>query len=254
MDALVKPKASFVSVVAPAFNEGDGIAVVTRQWCAILTQMPWVERFEIVIADDGSTDNTVAVLRTLQNDGLPIRLVELGANRGAGVALKEGLSNSRGDYVLLTDSDGQFDLRDSQQLWAVLLTSGADMVVGNRPEKRDNILLRIGSRASAAAIQYALGTQTIDVNSAFKLGHGPFMRALPLEARHLNYSADVLCKAIEFGGVVAACTVSHSQRRAGTSSAKLLEDGAARIAFTGYCLLRQALIRRRVIDIQRIRP
>lgn len=240
-----------VSVAAPAYNEADGIKQTLDEWLQFLQGAPWVANYEIVIADDGSTDDTARVVSSLDVNGDFVKLVSLDRNRGAGVALRAAIRATEMDWVLLLDSDGQFAIEDSTLLYDELIRTGADIVVGSRrTKKEDRLLLRLGSRASAALSASAAKRADLDLNSALKLGRGEVMRALNLEARHLNYSSDVTLKGLEAGAVVVGVSVGHRSRESGKSSAAPLRDGFARIIFTAYSLLRAFAIRHGILDVE----
>ncbi len=239
-----------LSVVTPAYNEADGIEVTVRGWLEFLDQARWVERYEIVVGDDGSTDDTAAIVTSLTRAGNPVQIVQLGRNRGAGVALHAAIQATTLDWVLLMDSDGQFAIEDSERLFDAICISDADMAVGRRPAKRDRMILRLGSSASARLGAAAIGRGDLDINSAMKLSRGELIRSLPLEARHLNYSSDVLMKALESGASVVGADVGHSSRDFGESSALPLRDGLARMLFTAYSLIRAFAIRCGVLEVQ----
>ena len=241
---------SSLSVAAPAFNEGPGIRALINEWLRYLDVAPWVSSYEIVIADDGSTDSTAEIVETIGTEGKPVKLVRLVRNRGAGVALREAIKATEMDWVLLIDSDGQFDIEDSALLHEALVQTGADLAIGTRRAKEDRVALRLGSRASAALSAHALGRKDLDLNSALKLGRGDLMRSLNLEARHLNYSADVALKASESGARIVGVSVGHGSRVAGESSATLTRDGFARLVFTFYSLIRSFAIKRGVLDVK----
>ncbi len=242
------PGGLFLSVATPAFNEEHGIEAVLMTWCAYLENQPWIDRFEIVVADDGSSDTTAQIVREIATRGFPIRLVSLKVNGGAGVALRAAVRATKAPWVLLMDSDGQFDIRDMETMYDAALSLGADLVVGNRIGKADSTILRVGSYISNALVARAIGALHVDTNSAMKLIRGPLVRGLPLEARHLNYSSDVLAKAAESGARIIPVPVRHSRRAAGTSSARVISDGLARALFTGYCLYRSFLVRHGTIS------
>ena len=240
-----------VSVAAPAYNEADGIEQTLDEWLQFLQGAPWVANYEIVIADDGSTDDTARVVSSLAVGNDPVKLVKLDRNRGAGVALRAAIRATEMDWVLLLDSDGQFAIEDSTLLYDELIRTRADIVVGSRSTKKeDRLLLRLGSRVSAALSASAAKRSDLDLNSALKLGRGEVMRALNLEARHLNYSSDVTLKGLEAGALVVGVSVGHQPRKSGKSSAAPLRDGFARMIFTAYSLLRAFAIRHGILDVE----
>jgi glycosyltransferase involved in cell wall biosynthesis len=115
-----------LSIVVPAFNEAarlgptlDGIAA----WCA--EHRPGAE---VIVADDGSTDATVAIARAA---GPAIRVLELGVNRGKGAAVRAGMLAATGRRVLFSDADLATPIEELPKLEAAL-AAGADIAIASR--------------------------------------------------------------------------------------------------------------------------
>ncbi len=116
-----------LSVIVPAYNEEATILTVLER--VNEQQIDGVE-IEVVVIDDGSTDETGALLEA--NSGLYAELIRLPSNRGKGEAVKAGLERASGDYVLFQDADLEYDPADYAKLLAPVLRFGADMVIGSR--------------------------------------------------------------------------------------------------------------------------
>ena len=115
-----------VSVVVPAYNEaarlGASLKRITDYFRSLSTS------FEVVVVDDGSTDDTASIARAA---GEPVKLVELPENRGKGAAVRAGVAESRGRSILFTDAD----LSTPIDQWKPIhhkLEEGYDVVVGSR--------------------------------------------------------------------------------------------------------------------------
>ena len=115
-----------VSVVVPAYNEaarlGASLERITEYFRSLSTG------FEVVVVDDGSTDDTASIARAA---GDPVQLVELPENRGKGAAVRAGVAESRGRSILFTDAD----LSTPIDQWKPIhdkLEEGYDVVVGSR--------------------------------------------------------------------------------------------------------------------------
>ena len=113
-----------ISVVIPVFNERETIAQVIGRVRAVLGERP----SEIVVVDDGSTDGTRDVLRTVTG----IQLIEHERNQGKGAALRTGFRSVAGDVVIVQDADLEYDPRDYEKLLEPILDGRADVVFGSR--------------------------------------------------------------------------------------------------------------------------
>jgi dolichyl-phosphate beta-glucosyltransferase len=118
-----------LSIVIPAYNEAARLPATLRALNAFLMNHPW--RVEVLVVDDGSTDETVGAATREQVVSASVRVVSLGVNQGKGSAIKRGVSEARGAYIALVDADLPYDLR-GLDLAMDLLAAGADLVIGAR--------------------------------------------------------------------------------------------------------------------------
>jgi glycosyltransferase involved in cell wall biosynthesis len=229
-----------LSVAAPAFNEAEGIAAVVADWHDFLSSQNLAD-FEIVICNDGSKDDTGAILDRLANSYPQLRPLHFSANQGAAAALNAAIAATTGNWVLLIDSDGQFPIQNLPDMIDALRRSGGMAAIGIR-RKKDAAFARFGSWASGLLCNLAHGTRLADFNSAFKLVSGPVLRGLGLEAKGMNYSTEVTSRLLECGIVPVEVTIEHRPRTAGVSSMKLMRGARDRFLFVLYIMLRQALL------------
>ena len=114
-----------VSVIIPVYNEAPTIQVLIEKVKATATA------HEILIVDDGSTDNTPDILSSYQNDSL-IKVFRLAKNSGKGSALAEAFRHAKGDILLIQDADLEYDPQDYPKLIEPILSGQADVVYGSR--------------------------------------------------------------------------------------------------------------------------
>ena len=113
-----------VSVVIPAYNEAGAIAECTRSLLEVLAEAPFT--CEVIVVDDGSSDDTAAQVRDLEG----VHLLQHKSNRGYGAALKTGIRRARGEIIVITDADGTYPVDRIPELVAGMRE--CDMVVGAR--------------------------------------------------------------------------------------------------------------------------
>ena len=116
-----------VSVLIPAYNEAKTILNVLKK---VKEQKVVGFDFEVIVIDDGSTDGTLDLLK--KNEELYSGLVALGSNRGKGAAIREGLGQAKGEYILFQDADLEYDPADYQELLVPIQRFNADIVMGSR--------------------------------------------------------------------------------------------------------------------------
>ncbi|MFN7924277.1 MAG: glycosyltransferase family 2 protein [Bryobacteraceae bacterium] len=236
-----------LSIAAPAYNEAAGLEAVVMAWIEGIRPLAVAAEFEIVVCNDGSKDATGDILRRIAGRYPLVRPVHHTVNQGAAAALATAIANTTGDWVLLMDSDGQYPVRNLVGLWDVAQRRGSRAVIGVRRGKKDSLFTRFGSWASGALCNLAHRTDFDDFNCALKLIEGPLARSLRLDARGLNYSADITSRLIESGVGIAEAPVEHAPRVAGVSSGRAWRSARDRFLFVAWLAMRQALIRKQVL-------
>jgi glycosyltransferase involved in cell wall biosynthesis len=236
-----------LSVAAPAYNEAAGIEAIVEGWCGFLAASRDVSSFEIVICNDGSKDETGAILDRLAARHPQLRPLHFARNQGAAAALNAAIAATTGDWVLLIDSDGQFPIENLPDMLAALRTGGGHAAIGIR-QKKDVPFAQFGSWASGLVCNLLHGSHVRDFNSAFKLVGGPTLRRLGLEARGMNYSTEVTSRLLECGIALTEVHIEHRPRATGVSSMKLIRGAAHRFLFVSYIALRQLLLRLGVLS------
>jgi glycosyltransferase involved in cell wall biosynthesis len=117
-----------LSIVIPAFNEANNVGPVVREVVEVLARRQ-MSSVELILVDDGSTDGTAAELQRLKAIFSCVAVVSHAVNRGFGAALRSGYQASRGQFVTLLTSDGEFDPEEVLDLFAAI---GEDDLVLSR--------------------------------------------------------------------------------------------------------------------------
>lgn len=200
-----------LSVVVPCFNEQGNVARVVVQAAEVGRRL--CGELEILVVDDGSTDDTPSVLQALSTEIPELSVVTHSYNRGYGAAVRSGLDRARMDYVFLTDGDGQFDLEELPA--ALRMLDAHDVVAGYRLHRRDGWWRALWGRSWTALVNGFLGLQVRDANCAFKLVPRSLLRAIELRSDGALISAELLFEAKRFELRIGQCGVSHYPRRTG---------------------------------------
>lgn len=235
-----------VSVCAPAYNEAAGIKKVIESWLVCLerrVEQKIITEFEIVVCDDGSKDNTIAVINGMRNDR--IKLLQNQKNQGAGIAIRRAIQASSNQFVITIDSDGQFELDEALE-W--LDGASQDAIIFGYREKADHFLLKLGSKLSNKVFNLAFSEKIQDANCMLKLLPGNLARSLDLRAVGLNYSGEMSFLIYALPLKVVWRPVSHLDRASGKSSAKFTKDGMNRIKFQVFLLIENSLIKGNILS------
>ncbi len=237
--------AGLLSICAPAYNEAAGIAAVVRSWQQTLHRLGLDA--EIVITDDGSTDDTGIILDHLCAEMPSLVVLHHPANAGYGRAVATALAHSRGDEVLTLDSDGQFDPGEYPAL-SRKLSEGYDVVTGFRLRKQDRLLRVLADRGLNIVVRVLFGLKLRDTNCALKLFRGEVARTLTIEARGFPTPTELLVKAKTYGYRIAEVGITHYPRLAGESKLKVVRTGWQVLLFLLYLKYKQILYRWRVVS------
>jgi dolichyl-phosphate beta-glucosyltransferase len=118
-----------LSVIIPAFNEEKRLPGSLSRVLDYLRQQPFSA--EVLVVDDGSRDTTAALVARLAEEDPRVRLLQYGANRGKGYAVRYGMLQARGERVLMSDADLSTPIEELEKLSAAL-DDGADIAIGSR--------------------------------------------------------------------------------------------------------------------------
>ena len=119
-----------LSIVIPVYNEKETIREIHQR--VLESPLPGGLRKEIVYVDDFSTDGTREILKELLNGNDGIRVLFHDRNRGKGAALRTGIAQTTGDFVLIQDADLEYDPQRIPALLEPILDGKADVVYGSR--------------------------------------------------------------------------------------------------------------------------
>jgi glycosyltransferase involved in cell wall biosynthesis len=153
-----------IAVLMPIHNEAETIGEsVTEFYNVISPKTP----LELVLSEDGSTDNTKNVIEKL-SETIPLKAILSTSRKGYAGGIKNGLKLVKANYVLITDSDGQQDPRDFWKLWNLRMKY--DIVSGWRKKRADALYRKIMSKIFQWRIKRAFNLPNLlDITAPFKL-------------------------------------------------------------------------------------
>lgn len=162
----VKPK---LAVVLPAYNESGNLGPLISEIDAALSDVP----HEIVVTDDGSTDDTQAKLIALKADFPQLRVLAHNANAGQSRAIRTGIMAARAPVIATLDSDGQNVPADIPALYGQLTREDAPetlaMVGGRRAKRKDTLAKRWGSKIGNGVRKRLLNDEADDTGCGLKV-------------------------------------------------------------------------------------
>jgi glycosyltransferase involved in cell wall biosynthesis len=161
-----------ISVIIPAYNEGRRIASSLME---IKRHFGKLQRaFEIVVVDDGSSDDTVSIVQAAADNNPVLRLVRNDRNRGKGYSVRHGVLESHGKLVLFSDADLSAPIEESAKLLEAIEQRGLDVAIGSRALNRQLIgarqpwLREQSGKVFNACVRLILGLPYVDTQCGFK--------------------------------------------------------------------------------------
>jgi glycosyltransferase involved in cell wall biosynthesis len=203
-----------VSIVLPCFNEAENVAEAVR--LASLAGRRAARAYEIIVVDDGSTDDTLAIASALAAGDPSVRVMVHERNLGYGAALRSGIEAARQPWILLTDADRQFDLTQLEDF--LPFAPDHDLLVGHRVARQDPLGRRVTARAWNALVRVVFGLPVRDVDCAFKLVRRERVANLPLVSSGAMISTELLVRCLADGARMKELDVRHRPRTAGRQS------------------------------------
>ncbi|MFN0116959.1 MAG: glycosyltransferase family 2 protein [Elusimicrobiota bacterium] len=198
-----------VSIVIPIFNEEASISSVLADIEASCQDI----NYEILLVNDGSTDGTSSVLQTLVNPP-KIKLFNLSRNFGQTAAISIGVENSKGEFIIPIDADGQNDPRDILKL-IEKCNEGWDVVSGWRSERKDHFFSRIlPSMIANKLISFVTGVPLHDYGCSLKIYRKSILEKVQFYGE-IHRFLPAWCAWM--GGMVTEVTVNHRARSTGKS-------------------------------------
>jgi dolichol-phosphate mannosyltransferase len=232
------------SIVIPTRNESKNLQVVVPELLTTLSAAGI--NHEIVIVNDGSTDDTLDVLVQLVARYATVRFIDNPQPNGFGLAVQAGLANFRGDVVSIVMADGSDDPTDVVKCYTKLL-EGYDCVFGSRfiaGSKRTGYPLHklIINRLANQFIRVLFQLRYNDVTNAFKCYRRMVIAGVePILSHHFNLTVELPLKAIIRGYSYAVIPISWTNRTSGLSKLKIREMGSRYMFIVLYCFLERLL-------------
>jgi glycosyltransferase involved in cell wall biosynthesis len=200
-----------ISVVIPVRNEAPNVRALYDELTATLEAFG--RRYEIVVVDDGSTDETFDLLAALQARDARLRVIRFRRNFGQTAAFSAGFAHARGRFIVTSDGDLQNDPRDIPEM--IELAQNCDIVAGWRKNRQDPFInRRMPSMIANWVISNVTGVKLHDYGCSLKVFRAEVVKSMKLYGEMHRFLPAI---ASEMGVTITEHVVNHRKRIHGTS-------------------------------------
>ena len=204
------------TVIIPAYNEGEAIGSLLQA----IQDGGYTDKYEFVVIDDGSTDNTGQVIAQY-----PVKLATHLTNKGYGAALKTGIRMTTTEKVIIMDSDGQHSPEYLDKIAALLDTY--PMVIGERDSTSHQVANRqLGKKIIRLVGEFLVEQKLPDYNSGFRgFQREKIAGMLSIMPNGFSFSTTSTLSFLKHGYDIATLPITVSERVGRKSNVKFIKDG-----------------------------
>jgi glycosyltransferase involved in cell wall biosynthesis len=183
-----------LSVVMPVYNEHSTLRYVVER---VLSVAPLP--LELICVDDGSSDGSRDILAQLQNEHSQVRVLLQPHNIGKGAAIRRGIDEASGDFVIIQDADLEYDPNDYPNLLEPLIQGKADVVYGSRflgsgPHRVLYFWHSVGNRALTLLSNCLTNVNLSDMETCYKAFRREVIQAIPTHENRFGFEPEITVK------------------------------------------------------------
>lgn len=230
-----------LSVIIPCYNEGKTIVKTLQAVSEALNQLNIL--FEIIIVNDGSTDDTSTQIKSFIG-GESIRELVHDKNKGKGACIHSALKVASGKSMIIQDADLEYDPRDIGKLLPLILEDKADVVYGSRfmgsdPHRVLFYFHTIGNKFLTALSNIFTGLNLTDMETGYKLFRMDIVKNIPLKEKRFGFEPEITAKISRIKNIrIYEVGIGYYGRTYADGKKITWQDGFKAI----YCILKYNLI------------
>jgi glycosyltransferase involved in cell wall biosynthesis len=195
--AMTQP---WISIIIPVYNEAATVAKIIERVRSAPVDAP----AEIIVVDDGSTDDTAYILEKLVSEGREdLRVIAHEVNRGKGAGIRTGIACARGEIIVIQDADLEYDPRDYPRLLEPIVEGEADVVFGNRfhggPHRVLYFWHYVGNRVLTLLTNILTGLNLSDMEVGYKVFRADVLKRLTLKSDRFGIEPEIAIKVAQLG-------------------------------------------------------
>lgn len=215
-------KTEELSIFLPAYNEEKNLKGTVEN--VVNTASKIADKWELIIVNDGSKDETGKIAEILSINDKRIRVISHETNKGYGASLQTGFYNSKYSWISFIDSDGQFDFGEIGKFLQKQKETNADLVIGYYNKRKASFTKILTSKVWEIVVFLLFGLKVKDIDCGFKLISKKVIDRIPkLESeRGAFITSELLIKAIKEGFKFAEVKITHYPRAGGEATGRKL--------------------------------
>jgi dolichol-phosphate mannosyltransferase len=212
-------KKTLISIVTTAYNESKVIEQTVLSWNR------WLKKnnlnSEIIVYDDGSTENTHLILKKIQKKVKNFKFLKGASNKGYGYGMRQAIKIAKGKYLVTIDSDNQYDLSNIKKFF-LLFNNKVKCVTGFRYKKKDTFIKVLADLMLRQIVQILFNTKLKDTNCALKMIKADVFKNIKLDSDDYSLPTEICIKIENKGLKILDMPIKHSFRKGGRSSINLI--------------------------------
>ena len=203
-----------LSIIIPTYNEERTVIEVLKK---IKNNSPNLCKYEVIVIDDGSTDQSRKLLENSKH--LFDKLLVNETNKGKGFSVKKGILNASGTHIIFQDADFEYDPGDLKKFVKIFLDFNADGIIGSRfvysnYTRSHNILNKMGNKLLTFIFNILYNTTFTDIYSCYFAFKKDLLNAHELRTEGFEQHAEILCKVIKKGNKFYEVPINYNGRDA----------------------------------------
>ncbi len=203
-----------ISVFFPCYNDAKTIAGLVEEAFGVLKQIS--SNYEVIVIDDGSSDDSRKILLTLKNKYAGLRVIFHSKNQGYGGALRSGFRAAKKDLVFYTDGDGQYDVKELPLLLS-LMTKDVNFINGIKMDRKDYIYRIIIGNMYNFWVRWTFLLPIFDTDCDFRLIRRSLLKKIKLSSFSGSICVELVKRAEMSGGKFRQVSIHHYDRKYGQS-------------------------------------
>jgi glycosyltransferase involved in cell wall biosynthesis len=208
-----------LSIVIPAYNEGHHLDAVIRRLQATLRRSE--PSFEIVLVNNGSTDETPSIVRALAHEFPEVRVVDVFPNQGFGNGVLAGMAQARGEILGWMHADEQAKPEYLLEIYHAMKAQGLDLGKAVRIHRHEPFWRIVQSRIYNILFRWMFNLPYRDINGTPKLLSRSFYERARLNSKEWFLDPEVMLKAARMGGKIGEVEIIWNARKGGKSKVHL---------------------------------